>query len=59
MADSFDDVTCTGFALGADHGSPLTNAAQGFTKVAATADEGNFEIVFINVMGFIGRGEHL
>ena len=59
MAHSFDHVTGAGLALGADHGRAFTHPAQGLAQVAAAAYEGHLEGVLVNVVGFIGRGEHL
>ena len=57
MPDSFDDIACSGFAFGADHGGTFGYTAQSFTKVAAAADEGGAERVLFDVVGGVGRGE--
>jgi hypothetical protein len=50
VADGLDDVAGAGFALGADHGGAFADAAEGFTEVAAAADEGDGEGVLIDVV---------
>jgi len=45
--------------LGANHGGPLGNTAQGLTKVAAAAQNGNLEVVLVDVVHLISRSEHL
>lgn len=55
MADSFDDVSGACFALGSDHCCAFCDAAEGFAEVAAAADEGDFEVVLVDVVGFVSR----
>ena len=57
MFDGFDDVAGAGFAFGADHGGAFGDAAQGFTEVAAAADEGGGVGVFGDVVEVVGGGE--
>lgn len=57
MADGFDDVARAGFAFCTDHGGAFRDAAEGFTQVAAAADEGGGEGVFLNVVDGVGGGE--
>jgi hypothetical protein len=59
VADGLDDVASAGLALGADHGGALADAAQGLAEVAAAADEGDAEVVLVDVVGLVGGGEHL
>ena len=53
-----NDVSGAGFALGANHGCALGDAAQGFSEIAGAADERNRESVFVDVVGFVGGCEH-
>ena len=53
-----DDVAGAGFALGADHGRAFGDAAESFAEVARAADEGGGEGVLIDVVSFVGGGEH-
>src|SRR3970040_1790310 len=55
MAHGFDDVAGAGLALGADHGRPLPDAAQGLSQVAAAANEGNGETLLVDVGGLMCR----
>ena len=57
MADCLDDVTGSGFALGADHGCAFADAAEGFAEVAAPAHEGDGEGVLLDVVRVVGGGE--
>jgi hypothetical protein len=57
MFNCFDDVAGTGFTLCADHGCTLGNTAEGFAEVAATADKGDFEGGFFDVVFVVGGGE--
>jgi hypothetical protein len=58
VANRLDDVTGTGFAFGADHCGPLCATAEGFSKVAGSADEGDSEGVLVDVVGVVGGGEN-
>ena len=58
MAHSFDHIAGAGFALGADHRRAFADAAQRFTQVAAAANKGHLEVVLVDMVRFIGRGEH-
>ena len=53
-----DDVAGAGFALGADHGRAFGDAPQGFAQIARAADEGRLEGMLVDVVGFVGRGQH-
>ena len=57
VLDGVDYVAGAGFALGADHGGAFGDAAQGFAQVAGAADEGDFEGVLVDVVGFVGGSE--
>jgi hypothetical protein len=59
VADGEDDVAGAGFALGADHGRALGDAAQSLAQVARAADKGRGEGVLVDVMGLVGGGEDL
>jgi GntR family transcriptional regulator len=58
MAHGLNNVPSPGFAFCADHGCAFTDAPQSFTQVAAAADEGHLEQVFVDVVFFIGRCKH-
>ena len=45
--------------LGADHGSALSNAPEGLAEVAAPADKGDLEVVLVDVMDLVSRGQDL
>ena len=57
MSDGLDNVSCSCLAFCADHGSALADAAEGFAKVAAAADKGDGEGVFLDVVGVVGGCE--
>ena len=57
--DRLHDVAGAGLALGADHGRPLGDAAQGLAQVGGAADEGHGERPLVDVVGLVGGGEHL
>jgi hypothetical protein len=59
VANGLDDVAGTGFALGADHGRALGDAAEGFAEIAAAADEGNAEGVLVYMVDSVGWGKNL
>ncbi|KAF5930813.1 hypothetical protein HYC85_031686 [Camellia sinensis] len=52
-----DDVAGAGLALGADHGGAFADTAEGFAKVAAAADEGDAEVVFVDVVVVVSDSE--
>src|SRR6185437_9638022 len=58
VLDGVDHVAGAGLALGADHGRAFRDAAEGFTEVARSADEGRGEGVLVDVVRLVGRGEH-
>lgn len=59
VADGLDDVAGAGLALGADHGGALADAAEGLAEVAAAADEGDAEVVLVDVVGVVRWGQNL
>lgn len=59
VLDGLDDVAGAGLALGADHGGALGHAAEGLPEVAAAADEGDAEGALLDVVGLVGRRQHL
>ncbi|KAF4352118.1 hypothetical protein G4B88_015028 [Cannabis sativa] len=59
MPNGLDDVPGSGLTLGADHGRALANTAEGLTEVAAAADEGDPEVVLVDVIFLVGEGEDL
>lgn len=58
MSHGLDDVASSSFTLCADHSSALTNASESLAQVAATADEGYGEVVLLDVVSVVGRGEN-
>ena len=48
-----------GLPLRADHRSPLCDPPQGFPQVAAAAHERDPEVVLVDVVHVVGRGQHL
>ena len=58
VLDGVDHVAGAGFALGADHGRAFGDAAQGFAQIARAADKGGREGVLVDVVSFVGGGEH-
>ncbi len=59
MAHRFHDVAAAGFALGADHGGALVDAAERFAQIPRAADEGRAEVVLQNVVRLVRRSQHL
>lgn len=59
MADRLDDVARAGLTLGADERSALGDAAQSFAEVTRAAYKGHLERMFIDVVLFVRRREHL
>jgi hypothetical protein len=57
VLDGLDDVAGAGFALGADHGGALGDAAQGLAQVAAATDEGDLEGGLGDVVDVVGGGQ--
>ena len=58
LTTGVDNVSSTGFTFGADHGCAFGDAAQSFAEIARAADERNFEGMLIDMVGFVGGGEH-
>ena len=54
-----DDVASTGLALRADHRRALTDAPERLAEVARAADEGNVELVLVDVPHVVRGGKHL
>jgi hypothetical protein len=59
VADRLDDVAGAGLALGADHRGALGDPAQSLAEVGGPTHEGHLEGVLVDVVGLVGRGEHL
>ena len=59
MPYSLNNISCTGFALCADHRRPLIDTAQCFPKIFGTANKGYVKLGFVNVVFIICRGENL
>jgi len=59
VGGGLDDVASASFALGADEGSTLRDAAESFPEVAAAAQNGDGEWVFVDVVAVVGGGEDL
>jgi len=51
-------IAGTGLTLGANHGGPFADPAQGFTQIATPAYKGDLEIVLVHMMRFVGRCQH-
>ncbi|OQB04832.1 MAG: hypothetical protein BWY20_00277 [Spirochaetes bacterium ADurb.Bin215] len=58
VAHCFNYVSCTGFALGTHHGRAFADAAEGFAKIPASANKGHLELVLVDMIGLVRRGEH-
>ena len=54
-----DHVAGSGFALGANHGRALGNAAQGFAQVPGAANKRSGKGVLVDVVQLVGRRQHL
>jgi hypothetical protein len=59
VAHGLDDVARAGLPLGADHGGALAHPAERLAEVAAAADEGDAEVVLVDVVRVVGGGQHL
>jgi hypothetical protein len=59
VSNGLDDVAGPGLTLCPDHSSTLADAAEGLAQVAAAADEGDVEVVLLDVVGVIGGGQDL
>ena len=59
VRDRVGDVAGAGLALGADHRRALGDPAQRLAQVGRTADERDRERPLVDVVGVVGRGEHL
>ena len=59
VAHRLDDVAGAGLALGPDHRRALADAAQRLAEVAAAAHERHLELVLVDVVLLVGRGQHL
>jgi hypothetical protein len=57
VLDGLDDITGTGFTLGADHSSALGDATEGLAEVAAPTDEGDLVVVLGDVVDVVGGSE--
>ena len=58
VADSFDHIAGARFALGADHRGTLGDTTQRLAQVATATDKGHGKFVLVNVVIFVGGGEH-
>src|SRR3954451_17187176 len=59
LADGFDDVAGSGFALRPHHRGALVDPAERLAEVPAAADERDLERVLVDVVRLVGRGEDL
>ena len=59
MTHGLDDVAGARLALGADHRRALADASQRFAEVRGAAHERDGEGPLVDVVGLVGRGEHL
>ena len=58
MTHGFDDIAGASFALGADHAGALGDTTQRLTQIGGATHKRNREIPLIDVMRFVGRGQH-
>lgn len=59
MADCLDHITSTSLTLGANEGGTLGDAAQRLSKVTSTANEWNFEAMFVDMVLIVCRSQDL
>ena len=59
VAHGLDDVAGAGLALRADHGRALADAAQRLAEVGGAAHERHGEGPLVDVVGLVGRRQHL
>lgn len=59
MANSLYHVPCSSLTFGSNKGCSFTDAAEGFSEVASTADKRCFELVFVDVEQIVGRRKDL
>ena len=59
VRDGVRDVSGARLTFGAHHRSAFRDTTQGLTEVGGTAHEGDRELPLIDVVGIIGRGQHL
>src|SRR5262245_61749712 len=59
MPDRFNDISRTGFSFCANHRRAFANPAQRFTEISSSAHKRNFELMFVDMMLFIGGRKHL
>jgi hypothetical protein len=59
VADGLDDVAGAGLALGADHRRALGDAPQRLAEVGRAAHERHLERPLVDVVGLVGRRQHL
>ncbi len=59
VAHRLDDVAGAGLALGADHGRALADAPQRLAEVGGAAHERHGEGPLVDVVGLVGRRQHL
>ncbi len=59
VAHRLDDVAGAGLALGADHRGALGDPPQRLAEVGGAADERHLEVPLVDVVGLVGRREHL
>mmetsp|Transcript_12514 Transcript_12514/g.28427 ORF Transcript_12514/g.28427 Transcript_12514/m.28427 type:complete len:357 (+) Transcript_12514:796-1866(+) len=59
VAHSLDDVSGSCLTLGADHRAPFGDAPERLAEVAAAAEDGHLEVVFVDVVDVVCGREHL
>ena len=59
VAHRLDDVAGAGLALGADHRGALADSPQRLAEVRRAADERHLERPLVDVVGLVGRRQHL
>lgn len=59
VTDSLDNVAGTGLTLGSDHSSTLRDTTKSLTEILGTTNEGDLEVVLVDVVCLVSRGENL
>ena len=59
MPNGLNDVSGPGFALGADHRRALADPAERLAEVGGAAHERDLERPLVDVVGLVGRCQHL
>jgi len=59
VAHRLDDVAGAGLALGSDHGRALAEAPERLAQIGRAAHERDLELPLVDVVGLVGRRQHL